>query len=183
MSDNIIQQNTGAFVPSNYIWDVQQLYQVDVRSPEFKELLVRLYQNINNIALVLNVKDTGIYDIQQFVNGQLYFPNPALNSSTAQTPDLRQVYRLVVNFGALPNAGTKTVAHGITCTTTTSFTRIYGCATKPTVAFEYIPLPYASATLVNNIELFVDGTNVNVVTAADYSAYTITYIILEFLQT
>lgn len=182
MSDNIIQQNTGAFVPSNYIWDVQQLYQVDVKSPEFKELLVRLYQNLNNIALVLNVKDSGIYDIQQFINGQLFFPNPALNSSTAQTPDLRQVYRLVVNFGALPNTGTKTVAHGITCTTETSFTRIYGCSTKPTVPLEYIPLPYASAVLANNIELFVDATNVNVITAADYSAYTITYIILEFMQ-
>ena len=63
----------GAFVPTNLIWDVQQLQSVDVNSPEFKELLVRLYQNINNIALVLNIKDTGMYQLSEFVNGQLFF--------------------------------------------------------------------------------------------------------------
>lgn len=182
MADNIIYQNTGAFIPTNWIWDVQQLYQVEVNSPEFRELLVRLYQNINQMALVLNIKDSAYYNTSQFINGQLFFPNPALNSSTAQTPEFRQVYRLVVNFGALPNTATKTVAHKITCTQKTSFTRIYGCATDP-VGLTYIPLPYASATAANNIELFVDSTNVNVITSADYSAYTITYIILEYLQT
>jgi hypothetical protein len=182
MADNIIYQNTGAFVPNNWIWDVQQIPEINVNSAEFKELLVRMYQNLNLMNIVLNIKDSGYYNTSQFINGQLFFPNPALNSSTAQTPEFRQVYRLVVNFGALPNTATKTVPHGITCNAQTSFTRIYGCATKPTAPFEYIPLPYASATLVNNIELFVDSTNVNIVTAADYSAYTITYVILEYLQ-
>lgn len=183
MPDNLYNDG-GAFVPSNYIWDVQQLYEVDVKSPEFKELLVRLYQNINNIALVLNIKDSGIYNTSQFVNSQIFFPNPALNSSTSQTPEFRQVYRTVINFGALPNTATKSVPHNITCTTSTSFTRIYACASKPTVAFGYLPIPYASATAVaNNIELNVDATNVNITTAADYSAYTITYVILEYLQT
>ncbi len=182
MADNIIYQNSGSFVPTNWIWDVQQLYQVEITSPEFKELLVRLYQNINNMALVLNTKDSGYYWNNEFINGQVFYPNPALNSSTAQTPEARQVYRLVVNFGALPNTATKTVAHGITCTQKTSFTRIYGCATDP-VGLTYIPLPYASATAADNIELFVDSTNVNVITSADYSAYTITYIVLEYLQT
>lgn len=181
MADNIIYQNTGAFIPTNWIWDVQQLYQVEVTSPEFKELLVRLYQNINNMALVLNIKDSGYYNTSQFINGQLYFPNPALNSSTAQTPEFRQVYRTVVNFGALPNTATKTSPHGITCNAQTSFTRIYGCASDP-VGLTYIPLPYASATAADNIELFVDATNVNVITSANYSAYTITYIVLEYLQ-
>lgn len=181
MADNIIYQNTGAFIPTNWIWDVQQLYQIDVTSPEFKELLVRLYQNINNMALVLNIKDSGYYNTSQFINGQLYFPNPALNSSTAQTPEFRQVYRTVVDFGALPNTATKTAPHTITCNAQTSFTRIYGCASDP-VGLTYIPLPYASATAADNIELFVDATNVNVITSADYSAYTITYIVLEYLQ-
>jgi hypothetical protein len=183
VADNLIQQNTGAFVPTNYIWDIQQLYQIENIDPELRELLVRLYQNVNSIALVLNVKDSAIYDTQQFVNGQLYFPNPALNSTTAQTPELRQVYRVVVNFGALPNSGVKSLPHGITCTSLTTATRIYGAATNPVSPFSYIPLPYSSVTAVaDNIELYVDGTNVNVATAANYSAYTISYIIFEFLQ-
>lgn len=182
MADNIIYQNTGAFAPTNFIWDVQQIAQVDVTSPEFKELLIRLYQNLNTVTLLLNIMDSGYYNTSQFINGQLFFPNPALNSSTPQTPEFRQVYRQVINFGPLLITGLNQQPHKITCTQKTSFTRIYGAATKPTAPFEYIPLPYASATLVNNIELFVDDTNVNIVTAADYSAYTIVYVILEYLQ-
>lgn len=171
--------NFGAFISTTNVWDTSQLYSVDIKSPEFKELLVRLYQNVNNISTILNLKDTGYYDVQEFVNGQLFFPNPALSSSTAQTPSYRQVYRLVVDFGALPNATTKSVAHGLTIGSGYSFTRIYGCATNPST--EFIPLPYSSSTANNNIELNVDTTNVNVTTSIDYSAYTKTYIILEYI--
>lgn len=105
-----------------------------------------------------------------------------LSSQTAQQPEMRTVYRLVINFGALPNTATKSVAHGIVCTALTTFTRIYGTASN-TTALTYIPLPYASTPAVaNNIELSVDATNVNVRTAANYSAYDTTYIILEYLQ-
>lgn len=173
----------GAYVPLTYIWDTQQLVDVDVTKPEFKELLIRLYQNLNVMANVLNVKDSGYYFTnQEFVNGQQYFPNPNNNSSTMSAPIPRQVFRVVINFGALPNATTQSVAHGITCNANTTFTRIYGCATNPST--EYIPLPYSSATSVNdNIELYVDTTNVNVKTAANYSTYTVTYIIVEYLKT
>jgi len=79
-------QNVGSFVPTTNIWDVQRLYEVDIKSPEFKELLVRLYQNVNNIALSLNSRDAGYYDNTEFINGQTFFPNPTLSSTTAQTP-------------------------------------------------------------------------------------------------
>ena len=172
----------GAFVPTNYVWDIQQLQQVDINSAEFKELLVRLYQNINSIALVLNVKDTGLYQTTELVNGQLYFSNPAYNSTTAATPTLRQVYRKVINYtSALPNTGTVTIAHGITCTANTTFTRIYGCASDKT-GRNYIQLPYASPTLANNIELKVDATNVTIITGNNRTNFTQTYIVLEYLQ-
>ena len=72
----------GAFVPNTFIWDVQQLQQVDLNSPEFKELLVRLYQNLNLMANVINVKETGMYPLEEFNTGNSWFPNPANNSST-----------------------------------------------------------------------------------------------------
>lgn len=173
----------GAFVATNYIWDVQQLQQVDVNSEEFKELLVRMYQNIANIALVLNVKDTGLYQITELVNGQLYFSNPANNSSTVANPALRQVYRKVINYTtALPNAaGTAVIPHGITCTAKTTFTRIYGVANDVTNKV-YLPLPYASPVLIDNIELFVDATNVNIKVGKNRATFTITYVILEYMQ-
>ena len=177
--------NVGSFVPTTNVWETQQLYDVDINSEEFKELLVRLYQNINNIAIALNTKDTGYYSTIEFLNGQLFFPNPALSTSTTQGNTYRQVFRTTVNFGALPNTGTKSVAHNIDIAplvpTNFTFTRIYGAANKPDQS-SFIPLPYSSATLDNNIELSVTATDVVITTAADYSAYTTSYIVVEYLK-
>ena len=178
-----ILQNAGAYVPTTNVWDVaSELASTEVTSPEFKELLLRLYQNVNLLALVTNIKDSGYYNTQEFINSQLWFPNPSLSSQTAQLPDMRTVYRKVINFGALPNAATKSVAHGIVCSTITTFTRIYGTASN-TTGNNYIPLPYSSSVdIAHNIELKVDATNVTVITGFNYSSFNVTYIILEYLQ-
>ncbi len=171
----------GAFVPTTNVWDPTELYNIDVTSPAFKELMVRLYQNLNQLSLVVNVKDSGMYVDSEFVTSQQYFPNPSLSSGTAQSPVLRQVFRKLVNFGALPNTATKSVAHNIAPTASYSFVKIYGCSTNPSTS--YIPLPYASPVLTNNIELNADATNVTITTGSNRSAYTITYVILEYIKT
>jgi hypothetical protein len=180
------QVNTGSFVPTTNIWDVQRLQEVDVKSEEFKELLVRLYQNINNICLALNIKDVGYYSTTEFLNGQLFFPVQTVTDLTEQSQTYRQVFRTVVDFGALPNAGTKSVAHNIEIVpgtpTTFSFTRIYGASSKLATQDSFIPLPFSSPTLNQNIKLEVDNTNVIVTTAIDYSLYTTTYCVLEYLK-
>jgi hypothetical protein len=174
--------NYGAFIPTSNVWDVNDIYNIKKIDPQLQELLVRLYQNLNNMALSVNVKDSAFYDnANEFVNGQQWFPNPALNSASSTNATTRQVYRKVVNFGALPNAATKTVAHGLTINSTYTFTRIYGCASDTTNKV-YIPLPYASATLINNIELKVDATNAIIITAANYASFTTTYVILEYIK-
>jgi hypothetical protein len=173
------QSEPGLFVPTTNVWDVSQLYSIDVNSTEFKELLVRLYQNINNIALALNLKDSGYYVPTEFVNGQLYFPNATLNTAASGPAPFRQVFRKIINFGALPNAGSKSVAHGILITPTYSFTRIYATATNPNTSF--IPIPYASPVLANNIELQVDTVNVTITTGSNRTAYTICYVVLEYI--
>ncbi len=174
------QVNPGSFVPTTNIWDVQQLYQVDVTSPEFKELLVRLYQNVNNIALVLNTKTSGYYVQQEFVTGNIYF-QPTASITNNANPQLRQTYRMVVDFGALPNATTKSVAHNIPDVDSNfTFVAIYGAATDP-VALSYLPIPYASATN-DNIELEVDATSVSITTTSNRSSYTRCYVVLEYLK-
>lgn len=171
----------GVFVNQNYVWDIQQLQETDL-SPQVKELLIRLYQNINNISLALNLKDTGIYPVTETVNGQFYFQNPANNSTTPARANLRTVYRKVINIdSALPNTGTVAIPHNIICTAVTTFTRIYGVA-NDTTGFNYIPLPYASPVLANNIELKVDANNVTIITGSNRSNFNITYIVLEYLQ-
>jgi len=139
-----------------------------------------IYAVVNQLSLALNTKDSGYYALTEFINGQVWFPDPALTSSTLQKPTLRQVFRRVVNFGALPNTGTKSVAHGLTITAGFSFTRIYGCATDPSTTF--IPLPYASPVLADNIELWVDAANVNIKTGKDRTGFTTTYAIIEYIK-
>jgi hypothetical protein len=175
------QANPGMFVPTTNVWDTSQLYSVNVNSEDFKELLVRLYQNINNIALALNLKDTGYYSIEEFLNSQLYFPNPNEVQNPLSNPLYRQVFRTVVNFGILPNAGTTSIPHNININNNYSFTRIYATATN-TGATSFIPLPYASSTLNQNITLNADTLNVNITTAIDYSSYTLCYVVLEYIK-
>ena len=175
--------NPGAFIATTSVFDVAQLSSVAVTSPEFKNLIVRLYQNVNNIALLLNLKDTGYYVEQEFINGQVFFPNPALNSLMQQAPTYRQVYRMVVDFGALPNTATKTVAHNIPniATVDFTFTRIYGAASD-TTGKTFIPLPYASNTAGASIELSVDATNVIITTGSNRTNYNVCYVVLEYIK-
>lgn len=171
----------GLYIPTTNIWDVSQLYSMEVTDPAFKELLVRLYQNINNITIALNLKDSAYYDIDEFVNGQMFFPNPANSSLTPATASYRNVFRIVINFGALPNTATKSVAHALPITTGYTFTRIYATASDTTNR-AYIPIPYASPTDANEIEINVDATNVNITTGSDRTAYTVCYVVLEYLK-
>jgi len=176
----------GSFIPTTNIWDVSEVNNTKGISPELKELLVRLYQNLNRMSIALNTKDSGLYVTgsgtnQEFVTGQTYFPNPALNSSTPGTPTMRQTLRRVINFGPLPNSGTIAMPHNLTVTPGFTFTRIYGCASD-IVDFLYIPLPYASNTAGDNIELSVNATDVVITTAANYSNYTVTYVVIEYIK-
>lgn len=179
--------SAGVYIPTTQVWDVDAVRNIDVTKPEFKELLVRMYQNLNAMSLSINDKESSYYDTQETVKGQTFFGNPDLNSSSSTRPVGRQVFNKVINFGALPNTGTKTYAHGITINRACTFTRIYGCSTQqqntnPVLAFSAIPLPYSSPVLANNIELYVDATTVGVTTGADWSAYTTTYIVLEYIK-
>lgn len=163
-----IENNTGAFVPLTFIWDVGEIYQTDVNSENFKLLLVRLYQNLNSMQMLLNLKDTGSYDTLEFVNGQTYFA-----AGDVDVP--RQVYRKVVIFGALPNSGLKSVAHNMTITPNLTFTRLYGAASD-LANQSYLPIPNS------DIKLEVDATNVKITTAANLTDYTTTYVVLEYLK-
>jgi len=169
--------DTGSFVPTTFIWDVAELQEVDVQSDKFKEILVRLYQNLNLMQLNLNVKDSAYYDQTEFVNGQSFWPSAAVRSAQTDAVNRRQVFRKVINFGALPNTATKNVAHEIDITSGYSFTRIYGCASD-TTGLTFTPIPNANS----DIRLTVNATNIVITTSANYSAYDTTYVVLEYLK-
>lgn len=172
---------TGLFVGTTDVWDVTPIYQANIDNPELVELLVRLYQNLNNISIALNLKDSGIYfTTEQFVNGQIFFANPANTSATETAPAERQVFRVVINFGALPNNAAKSVAHNIQITSATTFTRLYAAASD-TSGNAYIPIPYIDPA-GNNIALSANATNVTITTTSNRTNFTVCYVILEYIQ-
>ncbi len=184
-----LNTEAGVFLPTTDIFDRALIDEINVNSTDFRDFLVRLYQATNNIALVTNIKDSGYYIETEFINGQLWFENKTLSVTTpnTKTPSYRQVFRKVINFGALPSGAPAfiDVAHGITFAAAgpITFTRIYGSATDPATPMA-IPIPYSSATAVaSNLEIYVNTTNVRITTGGtDYSAYTTCYVVLEYIK-
>jgi hypothetical protein len=171
------QSRTGTYSPTTFIFDVAELQQTDVTSPHFKELLIRLYQNVGLMSNIINLKDTGYYLQQEVNNSQSWYPNATLTQATPQKPDFRRGYTTVVPFPVLPNANTVSQPHGIAMGPQFFLTFFQGAATNPaaiTVPMDVvgIPLPYSSSTtIVDNIEMWLDNTNVYLASQADYSAF------------
>lgn len=159
--------NPNNLLPQNYIIP-----------EEVSEKDLKLRQYLNDIATATNTKDSGIYDAVETITGQSFLPT--FSTQTAANVTYRTVFRKVIDFGGLPNTATKSVAHGITFGNTLSATKVYGASTAPGTS--WIPLPYASPVLANNIELNLDATNVNVTTGSNRTAYTRTFIIVEYIK-
>lgn len=165
----------GSFVATTNVYDLEGIQKEKLSPEDIETVLIRLRQTLNELALSNNIKDSGYYVEEEFVNGQQWFKDPTLNSTTDKAPAPRQVYRKVINFGSLPNTATKSVAHNLDIQDSWSFTRIYGTASDP-VAHTYIETGKAG------IDIDVDGTNVNITTGSDLTAYTKCYVVLEFLK-
>lgn len=123
-----------------------------------------LYQGV---ASSLNNKIGGLYVPQEKSNGQQYF--------YANDPQkFKTIYRMVIDFGALPNTTSKSVAHNIQgITSDYRLTCAYGGATNP-VTRQWLPIPNDGILLENN------STTVTVTTTSDRSAFTSTTIVLEY---
>ena len=162
-----------AFLPTEFDIDPS-------KSDKWSELLSKRERQT---ASIVNVKEIGIYDLQEGLAGQFFF---ALDVSSTNPKQLRYVFRTVVNFGALPDTTTAMAEHGIQVTNSTIFTRIYGCSTlEGTIdTIKFIPIPYVNVgTPGDGVELWVDGTNVNIkTTTSNWAAYNNTYVVLEYLK-
>ena len=179
----------GLYIPATQVWDVNDIYNTKDLGEGLKELLVRMYQNLNSMALAVNKKETGLYPREEFICGQQYYPEIGLNSSSEQAPKLRQVTRKVIAwvnpstglYKPLPNASTDTVAHGLVFDANSIPTNIYGAAYDPSV-MKSIPLPWIADT-GDNIAVWLDGTNVNIKTfGTSRTNFTIANIVIEYLK-
>lgn len=160
----------GSYVETTAVLDViSKLEESNVSSPEFREALVRLTQIVNNIALVLNNKVSGMYLLESFVNGA------TLYSTTNNPATLRPVQTITINTGAL-GAGMTTVnlPSYFVPASTWNFLRISGGATKTST-----PIFYALPN--GDIEVYVTTTTLVIVNGSGV-AFDSSNVILEYTQ-
>lgn len=162
----------GLFIKEDYNYDYTTLFKNE------------LSNDVSMIANVLNKKVSGYYTLDEFITGEQWYEDPTLSSTTTQRPTKRPITLKVIPLGALPNAaGTKTVAHGITflIPNTFTFTSIQGTANDRTTP-KFCTLPYASGVAADAIEVWVDGTNVNITVGKDQSSFTDCSITLKYIK-
>jgi len=165
--------DSSTLIPISNVLDPEALKDLDPKSAEFKRFIVLLAENVNSILLAVNSKDVGIYNNEETLTGQNYFDN--------DRNEKRPVYRKVIDFGALPSTANKQVAHGLDKTWEYKFTRIYGVSSD-SANKTYLPIPYATATAIDVIELYVDDTYVNITTGKNRASFDTTYVVLEYSE-
>jgi hypothetical protein len=138
-----------------------------------REFLVEQLKRISN---VVNAREIGWFLDEEVLTGKQFFP-------TTNTPQgqYRSIFRKVIDFGALPNVTTKNVAHGVTVDSNFSLIDMWIAATDP-VNLVGFSLKYWSQDATEDIVLNYDATNVNVTTLSNYSAYSRSYVIMEYIQ-
>ena len=77
------------------------------------------------------------------------------------------IYKITVDIGNLPNNTTGTVAHGIA--DLGQLVELKGSFTDGTNS---APLPYSSPTTSKNVQVYVDATDITIITGEDRSSYT-----------
>ena len=89
----------------------------------------------------------------------------------------KPLYRKVVNFGSLPNAGNKEVNHDIS--NIQNIVNIYGYASDGSF---WLPIPTVSTTLANNVNIYTTVTSIGINTGINRTSYN-AYITLEYTKT
>ena len=172
----------GLQLPTSIVLDIGDLKTTDVNSTDFKELIIRLVQFISNMATVVNLKDTGIYDTNEFKTNKMYFPDAGLTSQTAQTPVRRESYREVIVFPTLNNGVTANQkVHNIPFNSGYTMTVMNGVITNSTTK-TYYPLCYAAAA-GKIFSLWADGTYVYIDSNSfDLSVGYSAIVVIEYLK-
>ena len=109
-------------------------YIVSSRDFPFDETLLPpiLSKMYFEVAYSVNARTIGIYDKFQIATGNRYFND---GDPTNRLQSFRQIYTL----DALPNAGTATIATGISIDSNTQFVNIYGTAESTTISVALTP--------------------------------------------
>lgn len=130
---------------------------------------------------------------KQYLNGVLYGTGEIIKFSpyiysleereVGVFTDGKPLYEKTVDCGSVPNASTKSIAHGIS--NLDYIADIKGsCSGYSPIKYYPIPLVQHSASLVNyQVKIEVDATNIILNTAADLSPLTKCYVTIQYTKT
>jgi len=166
--------------------DAQQLESFvpvyDAVPDKWEEARPFIVEQLKRMANAVNIREIGWFLDEELLSGKAFIPGSESMQDLSTSQVFRQVLRKVVDFGALPAAGTKSVPHGISFTDNFTLVQMFAAATDP-VAFIAFPIPYADPTgLTNAVALTMDDTNVNITVGVDRSAFTRCFVTIEYLQ-
>jgi hypothetical protein len=135
---------------------------------------VFLTEQLKRISNGLNDREIGFLLDEELLTGQAFIPGV----TTGQA--FRSVLRMVVVFGPLPNASTKSVPHNVVVDANFSLMNMYLSATDPIDLVGFSLQYYSVAT--SDIVLSYDVSNIVVTTQSNYSNYTTSYVVFEYIQ-
>lgn len=139
-----------------------------------------LVEQLSKISNAVNIREIGYYYDEEIETGKSFIPaDEMLGSNSSDSQQSRAIFRKVIDFGPLPNAGAKTVPHGITFDSNLTLISLSAGATNPT-SLDAIPVPFSSPTLNENIKLHITSTDVRILTGIDYSDYTRCFVTIEY---
>jgi hypothetical protein len=171
-----LQADSGSYVQQTPIFDVTQIYSTEVNSVEFKELIVRLAIALNNVSMVLNTKDSGFHLLTEFNTSSLLFNNNIPTITTNPQQNLRNIYRIAYNVGALA-IGVTSVAHNLNLDGNWRFLELYGMANSVPGGVFTAAYPINSSF----ITAIINGANIviNNLTAINFDSC---YIVLRYVK-
>lgn len=150
----------------------------DTVPDEWEDAREFLVEHLKKISNAVNVREIGWFLEEELLSGKAFIPGNTVSGNPQQ---FRSVMRKVIDFGALPAAGTKSVPHGINVDANFTLVQLFSSATDP-VAFISFPQPYADPiALVNAVALTMDATNVNITVGTNRSNFTRCFVVIEYI--
>lgn len=148
-----------------------------------EEFRTRMIQVINDMCISINSKESGWYSDESTITGEKVLPTYSKNLEGSQSVYYRTVRRKLIYTGALPNNGTKQIAHNIQFPKKSVGWRIWGCASiidgdENLRAFFQMPL--GSPNQSSNVELYATENHVVIVTGTDRTNFNFSFVVVEY---
>lgn len=153
----------------------------DAAPSDWEQARPFIVEQLKKLANAVNAREIGFFLDIELLSGKAFIPGVNIASDGGSSQQFRTILRKVIDFGALPASGHKSVPHFITVDANFTLIQMWASATDPVALFS-IPIPYDSAGSSMGVGIYMDSTNINITVQSDRSTYTRTFVFLEFCQ-